>query len=171
YPSGPSRRRVLYHATHSSVANSTSSTPFHGPRRRTTSVLYSPMTVRERVIVRIARAANRRLDPGFREALGVSDRQVLHAAIAVMDQRLGAGERTIVERLLESIERQIISQRTRHAPADNPAGEPVDDEPDVGEAPPRRHVRQVRDPQLIRPHRGEPARDKIRRTPRRRVVN
>ena len=30
YPSGSSKRRVLYHATHSSVANSTSSTPSTG---------------------------------------------------------------------------------------------------------------------------------------------
>jgi len=31
---------VLYHATHSSVANSTSSTPFQGPRRWISSVLH-----------------------------------------------------------------------------------------------------------------------------------
>ena len=54
---------------------------------------------RECVIVRIARAADRRLDPRVREALSVSNRQVLQAAVTVMDQRLGAGERTVVERL------------------------------------------------------------------------
>jgi hypothetical protein len=101
------------------------------------------------------------LDPGFREALGVSDRQVLHAAITVMDQGLGTGERAIVERLLERVERQITAQRTRHAPADDPTREHVDDERDVGEASPGHHGRQVRDPQLIRPYRGELARDEI----------
>src|SRR2546425_8977806 len=45
WPSGSSRRLPLHHATHSSVANSTSSSPFHGPRRWISSVLNNPITV------------------------------------------------------------------------------------------------------------------------------
>jgi hypothetical protein len=44
-PSGPSRRRLLNQSTHSRVANSTASMFCHGPLRRMTSVLNSPMTV------------------------------------------------------------------------------------------------------------------------------
>jgi len=43
-PIGPSSRRILNQSTQSSVANSTASSDRHGPRRRITSVLYSPIT-------------------------------------------------------------------------------------------------------------------------------
>jgi hypothetical protein len=43
---------------------------------------------RERVIVRIAATADRRRDAGIGEAIGVPHRQVLRAAIAVMDKPL-----------------------------------------------------------------------------------
>jgi hypothetical protein len=67
-----------------------------------------------------------------------------------MDEGVDASERAIVERLLERVERQITAQRTRHPPANDPAGEHVDHERDVREAPPRRHVRQIGDPQFVR---------------------
>src|SRR5262245_33878488 len=38
-------RLPLYHATHSSVANSTALTPFHGPRRWISSALNNPITL------------------------------------------------------------------------------------------------------------------------------
>src|SRR5215475_1220176 len=43
-PIGSSSRRLLNQSTQSSVAYSTSSSFRQGPRRRVTSVLYSPMT-------------------------------------------------------------------------------------------------------------------------------
>ena len=52
------------------------------------------------------------------------------------------------------------------APPDDPPREDVDDECDVDEATPRGHVREVRDPELIRPRRRKLTIDQIRR-PRR----
>lgn len=37
------------------------------------------------IVIAVTDAANRRLDPGFGQALGVLDREILAAAIAVMD--------------------------------------------------------------------------------------
>jgi hypothetical protein len=48
------------HATHSRVANSTSSTPFQGQRRWISSVLYSPDGLDQRVVVRIPGAPEQR---------------------------------------------------------------------------------------------------------------
>src|SRR5262249_50803656 len=91
--------------------------------------------------------------------------RALHPAVTVMDERLRAGARAIVECLLQRMEGQIAPPGTRHTPAYDPAGEDVDDERNVRKAPPRRHVRQVGDPQLIRPGRHEPPCDEIGRTP------
>jgi len=136
---------VLYHATHSSVANSTSSTPFQGPRRWISSVLYSPM--------RDSAGALSYESPVLRT----------DGSIAMMHQPLRLRDRAIVEGLLQRVECQIAAQRARCPPADDPAGEHVDYEGDVHEAPPGRDVRQVRHPQLIRPGRREAPGDQIRR--------
>ena len=40
----------------------------------------------ERVVIAVADATDRRLDPGLSEALGVLDRDILRAAVAVLDQ-------------------------------------------------------------------------------------
>ena len=49
-PSGPNSRRVLNQSTHVKVANSTASRVRHGPFRRITSVLYTPITDSARVL-------------------------------------------------------------------------------------------------------------------------
>src|SRR5215470_18228054 len=87
-----------------------------------------------------------------------------HPAITVMDEWLRAGTRAIVEGWFQRIEGEIAPQRARHAPAHDPPGEDVDHEGDVREAPPRRHVGQIRDPQLIRARRHEAPGDEIGRT-------
>src|SRR5262249_14793544 len=56
---------------------------------------------RERVVVRIAGAADRGLDAGLGEPLGIANRQVLHPAITVMDEWLRADTRAIVECLFQ----------------------------------------------------------------------
>ena len=40
----------------------------------------------QRVVVTVADAAHRWLDPGFGQPLGVADADVLHAAVGVVDQ-------------------------------------------------------------------------------------
>ena len=47
----------------------------------------------QRVVIGIAPASNRGLDPGFGEPLRVADRQILAAAVAVMNQTVGVGAR------------------------------------------------------------------------------
>ena len=92
----------------------------------------------------------------------------LRAAVRVMDEPLDAVELAIVERLFERIEREITAQRARHAPPDEAAGKDIDDERDVGEATPRRDVREIGDPQFVRPDGGEPdaSRDRAAAEPR-----
>ena len=77
----------------------------------------------------------------------------LHAPIAVMHQRLRRDDGAIVERLLQRIEGQVAAQRGRRPPADDPPREHVDDERHVHEPAPRGDVRQIGDPQLVRPRR------------------
>jgi hypothetical protein len=81
-------------------------------------------------------AADRRLDAGLGQSLRVPDRQVLHAPIAVMHQRLRREDGAIVERLLQRIESQVATQRRRRPPADDPTRKHVDDERHVHEPSP-----------------------------------
>jgi hypothetical protein len=91
--------------------------------------------------------------------------------IDVMDQVGDLRTTALVDRLLERVEDEIGPQRRRHAPADNAAGEDVDDEGDVDEAAPRRHVGEVGHPQLVGPGRRKLAIDEIRRPLRGRVAS
>ena len=49
----------------------------------------------------------------------------------------------VVQRLLQGIEDEAGMGGARHPPADDPAGEDVDDEGHVHKAPPRRDVREI----------------------------
>ena len=57
----------------------------------------------EGIVIGIAAAADRRLDAGVSQALGVAHRQVLRAAIAIVDQIAGPVAAAGVDRLLESL--------------------------------------------------------------------
>ena len=57
----------------------------------------------------------------------------------------------MVERLFESIEHKASLGRSRHPPADDAAGEGIDDEGDVDKPLPGRDIGEVRHPQRIRP--------------------
>jgi hypothetical protein len=77
----------------------------------------------EGIIVTAADAADRRLDAGVGQPPDGADRDILHAADAVVHQsalRVGAPVR---ERLLQVIQDKAGPGRTRHPPADNPPGE------------------------------------------------
>src|SRR5713226_4605874 len=88
------------------------------------------------VVVRIAHAAYRRLDPRFGQSLGVANRQILAAAVAVMHDSLDSGARP--QRLLQRVQDQFGMHRARHAPADDAPCEHIDHKRDVNEACPRR---------------------------------
>ena len=60
-----------------------------------------------------------------------------------------------VERLLQGVEGQVAAQRARNPPANDRAGEHVDDEGDVDEPRPGGDVGQVRHPELVRALRPE----------------
>jgi hypothetical protein len=61
----------------------------------------------ERIIVRVATAAHRRLDPGIGQTFRIPHRDVLRAAIAVMEQIAGVRVTAVVDRLVQGIEDEI----------------------------------------------------------------
>lgn len=85
------------------VWNEESSSPFHGPRRWISSVLNNPITVSASALSYESPVlpTDRRLDARLGQPLRVPNRQVLHAPIAVMHQRLRGDDGAIVERLLQ----------------------------------------------------------------------
>src|SRR5690606_32058502 len=111
--------------------------------------------LRECVVVGGADAPDGRLYAGFGESLGVTNRDVLHAAIAVVNERLTGAKIAVVQRLLERIQCDIATQRARHSPTDDRAGVRIDHEGDVPRASPRRDVAQSRHPQSVRPRHSE----------------
>ena len=90
----------------------------------------------ERVVVAVADAADGRHEAGLGEALGVLDRDVLHAAIGVVDETAAGDGLSIMDGLLQRVEHEAGVRRPRHAPADDATGVGVDDERDVDEARP-----------------------------------
>src|SRR5262245_10619409 len=80
-----------------------------------------------------------------------------------MDEGVDAGAAAVVDGLLQGIEHEVGRQRGRDTPSDDATGEDIDDERDIDEAAPGRHVGEIRDPELIWPGRRELAIDEIRR--------
>ena len=112
----------------------------------------------------VALAADRRLNAGLCQALGVADRNVLRAAIRMMDQTGIPPRLASIERLLQRIQNEIGAYRTTDAPADDPAGKDTDDEGDIDKTCPGGNVGEIRDPELIRPVCLELPIDPIQRT-------
>jgi len=105
------------------------------------------------IVVNVPDAAHLGLDARFAEPLGVADRQVVAAAVAVMGQAVGLGGRPArLEGLLEGVEHERGMCRAGDLPADDATRVGVDDEGDVDEALPKGDVDQVRDPQPVRAH-------------------
>ena len=69
----------------------------------------------------------------------------------------------VIDRLLQRIKDEVGAQRGRHAPSDDPPREDVNHKRDVDEAAPCGDVGEVRDPELIRPRRGELPVDQVGR--------
>src|SRR5690606_35898356 len=109
----------------------------------------------ECVVVGVADATDGRLDAGFGKALCVANRDVLHAAITVVNERLTGPDIAVVEGLLERVQCDVAAQRARHSPAHDPARKRIDHEGDVHHASPRCDVAQIRHPQRVRPRHGK----------------
>jgi hypothetical protein len=82
------------------------------------------------VVEAVADGADRGHDPGFGEALGVADREVLHRGRCDGPARRRAWVPGM-QRLLQGIEDEARLRGPRHTPADDPPGIGVDDEGDV----------------------------------------
>src|SRR5215467_7476029 len=113
----------------------------------------------EGVVVRVADAADRRLDASLLQALSVTNREILAAPVTMMNHAFGVGASP--QRLLERIQDQVRMHRAGDTPADDAARKHIDDESHVDEPRPGRDVCEIGDPELIRPNGGELALDQI----------
>ena len=148
---GSSSRRLLNQSTHSSVANSTASkrAPWSAPMDHL-GLVETVDRFGESIVVAVADAADRRLDAGLGQALGVFECDVLAASVAMMHEPAAMDGPSIVQGLLQSIEHEAGMRRPAHPPADDPAGIGVDDEGHVDEAGPGRDIGEVGDPEHVR---------------------
>jgi hypothetical protein len=161
---GSSSRRLLNQSTHSSVANSTASkgSPWSAPMDHL-GLVKAVDRLGQGVVIAVADTADRRLDPGLGQALGVLDRDVLAAAVAVVDEAAAMDGPPIMESLLQGIEHEAGMGRPADPPANDIAGVDVDHEGDIDEPRPGRDVSEVRDPQHVRRRCMELAVDLIER--------
>ena len=97
----------------------------------------------QRVVVTVADTPNRGFDARFGKALGVFDRQILAAPVAVMDQPHAIPGAAIMHRLFQGVEDETRMRRGADAPTCDPAGIGVDDEGDIDEAFPSGDVGEV----------------------------
>ena len=88
------------------------------------------------VVVAVADAAGRWFDPGFPEALAILDRNVLAAAVTVVDKAASMAWPTIMDRSLERIHHETgVCGSVYPSPQDG-AGLYIDHERDIDEARP-----------------------------------
>lgn len=78
--------------------------------------------------------ADRGIDACLSQSLGVSDRQILTAAVAVVDQPVSLGRRPLADGLVQGVEDEAGRHRCRDAPTDDFPGEDVDDKGDIHHA-------------------------------------
>ena len=82
---------------------------------------------------------HRRFDAGLCQTLRVANRNALDTAVGMVDQPstfLSGPAR--VERLLQCVQHEVRASRDRNAPANDVAGEHIDNERDIDEALPTR---------------------------------
>ena len=94
----------------------------------------------ESIVVAVANAADRRLDAGLGETLGVSNADVLRAPVRMMDKATSVDGSSFVQGLLQCIQHEAGMGGPADAPADDAAGIGVDDEGHIDEAGPGGHV-------------------------------
>lgn len=73
------------------------------------------------MVIRIPNAADRRLDTGFSQAFGITDRDRLHTVVTVMDQAAIASRLAITQRLLQCVQDKVGVNSSRHFAADDVA--------------------------------------------------
>jgi hypothetical protein len=94
----------------------------------------------ERIVVAVAHAPHRGFDAGFCQTLGVADRDVLHAAVAVVHQAAALGRPAMAESLFQGVQDEAGVGAAADAPSDDAPGEGVDHEGDIDKAVPGRNV-------------------------------
>lgn len=119
----------------------------------------------EGVVIAVVDAADRGLDAGFGQPLGVPDAHILRSAVAMMDEALGRSAG--MQRLLQGVESEAGRLRAADPPAHDAPGEDIDNESDVDHAGPSAHIGQVRDPEHVRRRSMELSVDQIERASRR----
>jgi len=85
------------------------------------------------VVIAVTDAADRGLDPGFGEALGIFDRDILAAAVAVMDEAAAMDRAPVVDSLFQCVEDEAGVRGPADPPAHDIAGVDVDHEGDIDE--------------------------------------
>src|SRR5262245_66216887 len=115
----------------------------------------------ESIVVRVADAADRRLDAGRRQALSVTNREILAAPVAMMNHAFRIG--TSPQRLLKRIQDQIRMHRAGDTPADDAARKHIDDESHVYESRPGSDVCEIGTTELIRTNGSELELDQLSR--------
>jgi hypothetical protein len=118
----------------------------------------------QRVIVRIAHAADGEYGAHLGRPRGVLQRNILRPMIRVDQQPSGAG--SVLQGLLQRIEHQAGVHRPLRPPAHDAVREHVDHEGHVDEAYPGRDIHEVRHPELVRTRRGELPLDQVGRLSR-----
>src|ERR1035437_8055169 len=101
---------------------------------------------REGIVVTITNAADRRLDACFRQALGILDRDVLAAPVAMMHEPAAMRRAPVMKGLLERIEHEARMRGSSGPPADDAPRMGVDDEGDIDKTAPGRDIGKIRDP-------------------------
>ena len=96
----------------------------------------------EGVVVAVADAADRGLDPGLEQAFRVPNAEVLPTPVAMMGQA-ALRRAAVMQGLFQGIEDKARMRRPRDPPADDAAGEDVDDEGGIDEALPGRDVGEI----------------------------
>ena len=97
----------------------------------------------ESIVVTIADASDRRLDARLRQPFGKANGHVLRAAVGMMNQPATFDGPPIMQCLVESIEDESRVRRSTGPPADDAAGEGIDDKGHVDEALPGRDIGEI----------------------------
>ena len=100
----------------------------------------------EGIVVGIADAADGRFDAGLHQALGVFDRDILAAPVAVMDETAATYRASVVKSLFQGIEDETGMRRAAYPPADDTPGKCIDDKRHIYKALPGRDIGEVRHP-------------------------
>ena len=110
---GAKSRRLLNQSTYSRVAYSTASKDRHGPRRMDDLGLLKAIDrLAQGAVAAVANAPYRRLDPSFGKALGIFHRDILAAAVALLEQAITM-ERPAI---MNAFRPTLTTQRRKRSP-------------------------------------------------------